>query len=139
MMGGYIRWFQKLPDVEEIMLYREHFRKLTSIREAALDASKVAMETVDPTLAISRIGHHEVVETQRENRRFAARLAALHEYLGQRGRVLPSLDEASEFLAEPRYADRDNGIESSRSIDELLANNFSGMAAQLQDYLGETI
>lgn len=139
MMSDYIQQLKKLPDVDEVILYRDHIQELAAIRESAQEASVAVMASPDPTSAMSQIDHNEVVETQRENRKFAERLASLHEKLIQSGRNLPSLQETTEFLTEPRYADLDNNEDPSQSVDELLSHNFSGMAAQLEDYLKASI
>lgn len=139
MMNDYVQQLKKLPDVDEVMLYREHIQELAAIRESAQEASMAAMATPDPTSAMDQIDHTETVEIQRENRKFAERLASLHEKLIQNGRILPSLEDATEFLPAPRVADLDNGDEPSYAIDELLSHSFSGMAAQLEDYLKASI
>lgn len=139
MMREYIQQLKKLPDVDEVMLYREHLHELAEIHRSAGDASMAAMSTMDPTSAMSQIDHNETVEIQSENRKFTARLVRLHDDLIRDGRELPALDESAEFLAEPLRDDLDEGTAASQSIDELLSCNFSGMAAQLQDYLKDSI
>lgn len=137
MMRDYVQQLRALPDADEVMLYREHMQELAAIHESALDASVAAMNTIDPTSAMSMIEHTETVDTQREHRKFAARLEALHANHLRHGRIMPSVAEASEYLAEPLVNDMDNNTEASSNLDELLAHNFFGLAAQLEDYLAQ--